>query len=131
MSSGEIVNTGPNNGQDRNNKFDFACGIRKSSKLGNCIQAIDKNCICVALRGQYPCQKTQQHGLKLTDICTAAYISESDLNDGELIPAEPDAVVDKHLLMEHYKGASWAYLTDEAENDYVFETMATCGLTKV
>ncbi|KAI8778725.1 hypothetical protein BgiBS90_019707 [Biomphalaria glabrata] len=62
-------------------------------------------------------------------MCTSDYISESDLNDGELIPAEPDAVVDEHLLMEHYNGASWAYLTDEAENDYefVFETMATCG----
>ncbi|KAK0047462.1 hypothetical protein Bpfe_023169 [Biomphalaria pfeifferi] len=33
--------------------------------------------------------------------------------------------------MEHYKGASWAYLTDEAEKDYVFETMATCGPTTV
>ncbi|KAK0041160.1 hypothetical protein Bpfe_029432 [Biomphalaria pfeifferi] len=39
--------------------------------------------------------------------------------------------MDEHLLIEHFKGASWAYLTDEAEKDYVFETMATCGPTTV
>ncbi|KAK0055890.1 hypothetical protein Bpfe_014759 [Biomphalaria pfeifferi] len=50
--------------------------------------------------------------------------NENDLNDGELIPAKPDVVVD-----EHYKDASWAYITDEAENDYVLETMATRGPT--
>ncbi|KAK0053063.1 hypothetical protein Bpfe_017440, partial [Biomphalaria pfeifferi] len=59
-------------------------------------------------------------------MCTSAHISESDFNGGELIPAKPDVVVD-----EHYKDASWAYLTDEAEKDYVFETMATCGPTTV
>ncbi|KAI8775672.1 hypothetical protein BgiBS90_024148 [Biomphalaria glabrata] len=52
--------------------------------------------------------------------------NESDLNGGELIPAKPDAMVD-----EHYKEASWAHLTDEAEKDYVLETMASCGPTTV
>ncbi|KAK0063103.1 hypothetical protein Bpfe_007299 [Biomphalaria pfeifferi] len=64
--------------------------------------------------------------LNLIEICTSDHISESDLNVGELIPAKSDVVVD-----EHYKDASWAYLTDEAENDYVFETMATCWPTTV
>ncbi|KAK0056136.1 hypothetical protein Bpfe_014537 [Biomphalaria pfeifferi] len=59
-------------------------------------------------------------------MCTSAHISESDLNGGELIPAKPDVVVD-----EHYKVASWAYLTDEAEKDYVLETMATSRSTTV
>ncbi|KAI8780539.1 hypothetical protein BgiBS90_017890 [Biomphalaria glabrata] len=60
-------------------------------------------------------------------ICTSAYLSESDLSGNELIPAKPDAVV-----IEHYKDASWAYLTDEAEKEYVLdETMATCGPTTV
>uniref|UniRef100_A0A2C9KPH4 Uncharacterized protein n=1 Tax=Biomphalaria glabrata TaxID=6526 RepID=A0A2C9KPH4_BIOGL len=59
-------------------------------------------------------------------MCTSAHISESDLNGCELIPAKPDVAVD-----EHYKDASWAYLTDEAEKDYVPETMASCGPTTV
>ncbi|KAI8772912.1 alpha-actinin A [Biomphalaria glabrata] len=84
------------------------------------------NCICGVLRGQCPCQKTQLQDLNLTEMCTSAHISESDLNGGELIPTKPDAVVD-----EHYKDASWAYLTDEAEKDYVLETMASCGPTIV
>ncbi|KAK0053362.1 hypothetical protein Bpfe_017293 [Biomphalaria pfeifferi] len=119
MSSSEIANTGPNNGRDRNNEFDFASGIRENSMLGNCIQAIDLNCIC-------PCQETQLQDLNLTEMCTSAHFSESELNGGELIPAKPDIVVD-----EHYKDASWAYLTDEAEKDYVLETMASCGPTTV
>ncbi|KAI8773034.1 hypothetical protein BgiBS90_026513 [Biomphalaria glabrata] len=117
MTSGEIVNTGPNNGRDRNNEFDFGSGIRKNSMLGNCIQTIDMNCICGAMRGQCPCQKTQLQDLNLTEMCTSAHIRESDLNGCELIPAKPDVVVE-----EHYKDASSAYLTDEAEKDYVPET---------
>ncbi|KAK0059229.1 hypothetical protein Bpfe_011305 [Biomphalaria pfeifferi] len=118
MTSSEIVNTGPNNGRDRNNELDFGVGIRENLMLGNCFQTIDKNCIC----------ETQLQGLNLTNICTSAYISESDLNDGELILAEPDAVMDEHLLMEHYKGASWAYLTDEAEKEYVLKPWLHVGL---
>ncbi|KAI8789614.1 hypothetical protein BgiBS90_009872 [Biomphalaria glabrata] len=53
MSTGEIANTGPNNGRGRNNEFDFGSGIRENSILGNCIQAIDMNCICGVLRGQW------------------------------------------------------------------------------
>ncbi|KAI8778140.1 hypothetical protein BgiBS90_020790 [Biomphalaria glabrata] len=119
MSSREIANTGPNNGRDRNNEFDFGSGIRENSMLGNCIQAIDMNCVC-------PCQETQLLDLNLTEMCTSAHFSENDLNGGELIPAKPDVVMD-----EHYKDASWAYLIDEAEKDYVLETMASCGPTTV
>ncbi|KAI8793837.1 hypothetical protein BgiBS90_004213, partial [Biomphalaria glabrata] len=126
MSSSEIANTGPNHGRDRNNEFDFGSGIRENSILGNCIQAIDMNCICGVLRGKCPCQDTQLQDLNLTEMCTSAHISESDLNGGELIPAKPDVVVD-----EHYKDASWAYFTDEAEKDNVLETMASCGPTTV
>ncbi|KAI8789955.1 alpha-actinin A [Biomphalaria glabrata] len=126
MSSSEIANTGPNNGQDRNNKFDLGSGIRENSMLGNCIQAIDMNCICGVLGGQCPCQENQLQDLNLTEMCTSAHFSESDLNGGELIPAKPDVVVD-----EHYKDVSWAYLTDEAEKEYVLETMATSGPTTV
>ncbi|KAK0049617.1 alpha-actinin A [Biomphalaria pfeifferi] len=126
MSSSKIADTGPNNGRGRNNEFDFGSGIRENSILRNCIQAIDMNCICGVLRGKCPCQDTQLQDLNLTEMCTSAHISESDLNSGELIPAKPDVVVD-----EHYKDASWAYLTDEAEKDYVLETMASCGPTTV
>ncbi|KAK0059569.1 hypothetical protein Bpfe_011030 [Biomphalaria pfeifferi] len=94
--------------------------------LGNCIQAIGMNCKCGVLRGQCPCQETQLQDLNLTEICNSALFSENDLICGELIPAKPDVVVD-----EHYKDASWAYLTDEAEKDYVLETMATSGPTTV
>ncbi|KAK0067273.1 alpha-actinin A [Biomphalaria pfeifferi] len=83
---------------------------------GNCIQAIDLNCICGALCGQCPCQETQLQDLN------SDHISESDLNGCELFPAKPDVVVD-----EHYTDVSWAYLTDEAEKDYELDTMATCG----
>ncbi|KAI8761398.1 alpha-actinin A [Biomphalaria glabrata] len=126
MSSSEIANKGPNNGRDRNNEFDFGSGIRENSMLGNCIQAIDMDCICGVLRGQCPCQENQLQDLNLTEMCTSAHFSENDLNGGELIPAKPDVMVD-----EHYKDASWAYLTDEAEKDYVLETMATSGPTTV
>ncbi|KAK0056261.1 fibrinolytic enzyme isozyme C, partial [Biomphalaria pfeifferi] len=126
MSSSEIANTGPNHGRDRNIEFDFGSGIRENSMLGNCIQAIDMNCMCGTLRRQCPCQKTQRQDLNLTEICTSDHISESDLKGGELIPAKPNAMVD-----EHYKGASWAYLTDEAEKDYELETMSTSGPTTV
>ncbi|KAI8742038.1 hypothetical protein BgiBS90_034594 [Biomphalaria glabrata] len=71
-------------------------------------------------------QKTQLQCLNLTEMCTSAHISESDFNGGELIPAKPDAVVDKN-----YKDSSWAYFTYEDEKDYVLETMATCGPTTV
>ncbi|KAK0040640.1 hypothetical protein Bpfe_029954 [Biomphalaria pfeifferi] len=120
MSSGEIANTGPKNGRGRNNEFDFGSGIRENSILGKCMQAIDMNCICGVLRGQCSCQATQLHDLNLTEMCTSAHFSENDLNGGELIPGKPDVVVD-----EHYKDASWAYLTDEAKKDYVLETMVT------
>ncbi|KAK0059470.1 hypothetical protein Bpfe_011239, partial [Biomphalaria pfeifferi] len=46
MTSGEIVNTGPNNGRDKNNKLDFGVGIRENLMLGYCFQTIDKKCIC-------------------------------------------------------------------------------------
>ncbi|KAI8788849.1 hypothetical protein BgiBS90_011517 [Biomphalaria glabrata] len=59
-------------------------------------------------------------------VCGCVVGNESDLNGGELIPAKPDVVVD-----EHYRDASWAYLTDEAEKDLVLETMASCGPTTV
>ncbi|KAI8779579.1 hypothetical protein BgiBS90_018773, partial [Biomphalaria glabrata] len=126
MSSREITNTCPNNGRGRNNEFDFGSGIRENSIPGNCIQAIDLNCICNVLREQCPCHETQLQDLTLTEMCTSAHISESDLNGGELIPAKPDVVVD-----EHYKDASWTYLADEAEKDYALENMASCGPTTV
>ncbi|KAK0063780.1 hypothetical protein Bpfe_006931 [Biomphalaria pfeifferi] len=97
MSSGEIASKDLNNGRERNNEFDFASGIRENSMLGNCIQAINKNFIDVALRGQCPCQGTQLQDLNLTEMCTSAHISESDMNGGELIPAKP-AVVDETKL---------------------------------
>ncbi|KAK0068015.1 hypothetical protein Bpfe_002856 [Biomphalaria pfeifferi] len=111
---------------ETNNEFDFGSGIRENSMLGNCNQAIDMNCICGVLqgqRGQCPCQIQD---LNLTEMCTSVHLSENDLNGGELIPAKPDVVVDKR-----YKYPSWAYLTDEAEKNYVLETMASCGPTTV
>ncbi|KAI8781719.1 hypothetical protein BgiBS90_017115 [Biomphalaria glabrata] len=101
MTSGEIVNMGPNNGRDRNNEFDFGSGIRENSMLGNCIQTIDMNCICGAMRGQCPCQENQLQDLNLTEMCTSAHISESDLNGCELIPAKPDVVVMNITRMLH------------------------------
>ncbi|KAK0060942.1 hypothetical protein Bpfe_009470 [Biomphalaria pfeifferi] len=68
MTSGEIVNTGPNYGRDRNNELDFGVGIRENLMLGSCFQTIDKNYICDALRGQCPCQEIKLQGLNLTDI---------------------------------------------------------------
>ncbi|KAK0060542.1 hypothetical protein Bpfe_010055 [Biomphalaria pfeifferi] len=120
----------PNNGRDRNNKFDFACGIRENSMLDNCIQAIDKNFKCGTQRGHCPCQEIKQQGLNLTDICTSAYISECDLNDGKSIPAEPNVVVDEHSLMEHYKSVNGHTLQIKLKKT-VFQNMTTCGPTTV